>query len=85
MDPRKWDLEQMLAAFETTMRQNSKDDAAWRRTHAGLTAEPKEVREARRRDAAAGRPAQSAARRSVADAEAMLAQFAASDARYGAG
>lgn len=75
----------MLAAFEVTMRQSSKDEAAWRRTHAALVAEPKEVREERRRNERAGKAAPAApGRMSVEDAEAMLARFAASDARFGA-
>ncbi|AKA61743.1 hypothetical protein AVT62_gp05 [Streptomyces phage TP1604] len=88
IDPRTWDTGQMLAAFEATLRQNSKDEAAWNRTLAALTAEPPEVRaerrEAVRAAAAAGVPLpESPGRMSVDDAEALLARFAASDAQYG--
>lgn len=88
MDPRTWDLGQLLAAYEATLRQHSKDEAAWNRTLATLTAEPKEVREERREAAraaaASGAPPPEAPNRlSVDDAEALLARFAASDAQYG--
>lgn len=88
VDPRRWDLGQLLAAYEATLRQNSKDEAAWNRTLATLTAEPKEVREQRlaetRAAVAAGEPVPEApGRMSVDDAEALLARFAASDAQYG--
>jgi len=88
VDPRRWDLGQLLAAFESTLRQHSKDEAAWNRTLASLTAEPKEVREERlaatRAAVAAGAPPPEAPNRmTVDDAEAMLARFAASDAQYG--
>lgn len=73
----------MLAAFETAWRQSSKDEAAWRRTYAQLTAEPKYVRDQRRREAAAGRQsAPATGRMSMADAEALMASFAASEAMY---
>lgn len=83
IDPRLWDLSQLLAAFEATLRQHSKDESAWKQTYAALTAEPKEVRDARRQAAAAGQVVQPSSRMTVTDAEAMLARFAASDAQYG--
>jgi hypothetical protein len=73
----------MLAAFEATLRKNAKDDAEWTRTLASFTAEPKEVREARRAAEANGVRTEGRGRMSVGDAEAMLARFAASDATYG--
>jgi hypothetical protein len=73
----------MLAAFEATMRQNAKDEAEWTRTYASFTAEPKEVREARRAAEAAGARTEGRGRMSVGDAEAMLARFTASEASYG--
>ena len=87
VDPRTWDLGQLLAAYEATLRQHSKDEAAWNRTRQALTAEPKEVRDARRQAAkvaaAAGAPPpEPAGQLTVDDAEAMLARFAASDALY---
>ena len=88
MDPRTWDLGQLLAAYEATLRQHSKDEAAWNRTRQALTAEPKEVRDARReaakQAAATGAPApEPAGQLTVDDAEALLARFAASDSQYG--
>ncbi len=50
--------------------------------YARLTAEPKEVRDERRRAAAAGAPRTGM---TVESAEALMARFAASDAMYGAG
>ena len=72
----------MLAAFETANRQNSKDESAWRRTQMELSAEPKEVRDARRQaEKSSGKKLQ-AGRMSMADAEALMASFAASDAKF---
>lgn len=74
----------MLAAFEAQLKRSAKDDAAWRRTESLLRAEPKEVREERRRSVAAGRPVLPAGGgMTVDDAEALLARFAASDAMFG--
>jgi hypothetical protein len=89
VDPRRWDLGQLLAAFEAAVKQSSKDEATWNRTYQVLTAEPKQVRDERLkavREAAltgAERP-EAPSRMSVQDAEAMLARFAASDAQFGA-
>jgi hypothetical protein len=88
VDPRTWDLGQLLAAYEATLRQNSKDEAAWNRTRQALTAEPKEVRNARREAAkqaavSGAPPPEPAGQMTVDDAEALLARFAASDAQYG--
>lgn len=80
LDPRRWDLGQLLAALEADMRQNAKDEAAWRRTHAELTAVPKEVRAAERRNAAAGRS--SAGGMTEAEANALIASFTASEAQF---
>jgi hypothetical protein len=44
VDPRRWDLHQLLAAFEATLRQGAKDEADWRRTRAKLYAAPREKR-----------------------------------------
>lgn len=71
----------MLAAFEATMRRNAKDEAEWKRTYAMLSAEPPEHRKKRR--AAGAGPSPSGM--TVADAEAMMARFAAADALYGSG
>lgn len=65
------------------MRSAAKDDAAWRRTDASLRAEPKQVRDARRRDALAGREVQRRGGIQLSDAEALMARFAASEAMYG--
>lgn len=76
----------MLAAFEATMRRGAKDESEWRRTQSQLTAEPKEVRDRRREEsrqaALSGRPAPSRGGMSATAAEALVAQFAASDAAY---
>lgn len=81
MDPRGWDLNRLLAAFEAQLRQGAKDEAEWRRTQGLLTAEPKEVRDERRAAARAGAPP-AAGRTTVDDAEAMIARFALADAMY---
>lgn len=87
IDPRTWDTCQLLAAFEATLRQNSKDEAAWNRMLATLTAEPKEVRDERRRAAQVAKangtaPPEPAGRMRLDDAEALLARFAASESQY---
>jgi hypothetical protein len=83
VDPRGWDLNLLLAAFEASLRRSAKDEAEHRRLQAQLTAEPREVREERRRAAAAGRAVPSGSGMSVESAEAMLARFAAADASFG--
>src|SRR5262245_8686993 len=70
VDPQGWTLNTMLAAFETTMRQGAKDESEWRRMDAQLRAEPKSVRDKRRKDAAAGRQAARTGGIQLADAEA---------------
>jgi hypothetical protein len=83
VDPRGWDLNQLLAAFEATLRRNAKDDAEWRRVSAQLTAEPKEAREKRRQQAASGRAAPAGGGLTEDAAQALMARFAAADAMYG--
>lgn len=82
MDPRGWDLNKLLAAFEAQLRQSAKDEAAWRRTDATLRAEPKAVRDERRRAAAKGSEGSSRVGMTVDEAEALLARFAAADSLY---
>lgn len=79
-DPRTWDLRRLLAAFESSVRQNAKDDAAWQRTFTELTAEPKEVKQERLRQGVRAGPPK--AGMSVDAAESLLARFAASEALY---
>lgn len=81
----------MLSAYEVTLRQGCKDEAAWRRIHGQIYAEPKEVRDERRRATVTAaqqrrtRPEQEqSGRPSADDVEAMLARMAAQDAQYGA-
>lgn len=74
----------MLAAFETHLRKNAKDDSDWRRMEAQLMAVPKEVRDRQRREAQAGRtsgPARGGM--SMGDAQVLMARFAASEKQYG--
>ena len=79
MDPRHWDLHQLLAAYESTLRQNCKDEAEWNRLRGQLYAEPTEVRKERVR---AGRAAPAAARVGLtADAVAALLGSAAEQDR----
>ena len=82
VDPRGWDLNQMLAAYEMQIRATCKDDAEWQRRYNEMTREPADVRRARRAAEAAGVRAAQPQRMSVADAERLMASFAASDARY---
>lgn len=85
IDPRAWDLHQMLAAYESTLQQGAKDEAAWNRTRSQLYAEPPEVRQERADASLAGRPAPSAPRvgMTLGSVEALLASAAARDAQYG--
>jgi hypothetical protein len=91
VDPRRWDLNQLLAAYLVTLKQGCKDEAAWHRLEQQLTAEPMEVRKARleaqmkaRQQALKDRLARpQAGAITLDDAEAMLARMAAQDAQYG--
>ena len=83
VDPRTWDLNQLLAAFEASLRQNAKDEATWRRMDASLRAEPKQVRDQRRADARAGKKTEGPGRMTMGDAEALMARFEATEKQYG--
>ncbi|MGH6979059.1 MAG: hypothetical protein ACRED4_07190 [Brevundimonas sp.] len=73
----------MFAAFEAALKQASKDENEWKKTEAGLYAEPPEVKRKRRAEAAATPSLpERGGRMSVGDAEAMLARFATSDAQF---
>ena len=87
VDPRLWDLNQMLAAYEAAVRQGAKDEAEWDRIRSQLYAEPSDVRKARLAAVAAGLPATAAPVRvglSLASVESLLGEAAAADAQYGA-
>lgn len=85
MRPYGWTVNEMLSAFETSIRRACKDETDWRRRHSEIHAEPVEVRRQRAAAARAGRPVPQQGGMSVSDAEAMVARFAASDAMFGAG
>lgn len=83
VDPRTWDLNRMLAAFEATIRRSAKDENDAKRTLAALAVEPPEVRKQRREAERSGALAPGGgARMSVDEAEAMMARFAAADAMF---
>lgn len=90
MDPRRWDLHQLLAAYEAALKQGAKDDAAWRRVHGQLYAEPKEVKQERVAAArtapatAIGQQAGARGAMTLDSVEALLAGASARDAQYGA-
>lgn len=71
IDPRNWDLNRLLGAFEAALRRGAKDESEWRQTLAKLEAPP------------AGRkvdgPKAGRAAMSVSRAEALIARFAALD------
>lgn len=83
MDPRRFDLKQLLAAYEATLRRSAKDEAAWKRTRSEIYAEPPASK--RRRLASGGGEQQARGRMSVGDAEAMLSRMALADAAYESG
>jgi hypothetical protein len=85
IDPRRWDLHQLLAAYEATLQQGSKDEATWRRTRTQLYLEPSEVKKERmsRRPADRDKGARSSAM-TLDSVEALLATASARDARFGA-
>ena len=89
VDPRRWDLNQLVSAYEVTLQQGSKDEAAWRRTRMQLYAEPGDVKQARteRRKSSAAPDPQPTGRHvmTLDGVEAMLATAAARDARFGSG
>lgn len=84
VDPRRWDLHQLLAAYEVTLQQGAKDEADWRRTRAKLYAAP---REERRPQPGPGRPARAMPPRrggmTVEAAQALIGSMDAEDAMYG--
>jgi hypothetical protein len=90
VDPRKWDLHQLLAAYEATLKQGAKDEATWRRIRSQLYAEPRDVKQERAAAARAARatvtgpPTAAHGAMTLDHVEALLAGAAARDARYGA-
>lgn len=77
-----WDLKQMLAAFEATLRAGAKDEAAWGRMRGQIYAEPAEVRRERLTGTAtAAAPARVGM--SAGSVAALLASAMADDAKYG--
>lgn len=88
MDPRRWDLQQLVSAYEVTLQQGAKDEAAWRKIHTQLYAEPAEVKKERMAARRAGPAAVSAApargAMTLDSVEALLAGASARDAQYGA-
>lgn len=91
VDIRRWDLATLLAAYEVTLEQGAKDEAAWRRVRGQLYAEPKEVKQERQQAARAaaveGRKTRTAAHQAMTldSVEALLAGAAAADAQFGTG
>lgn len=82
VDPRGWDLHQLLAAFEAALRRGSKDEQAWNRTRTEIYAEPDFVKRERRAATSRGEQPQRG-RMSVSDAEAMLSRMALADSIFG--
>lgn len=77
VDPRLWDLNQLLAAYEAMMRRGSKDEAEWSRKRQALYMPP------------AGTPREVAATaaggaQTVSSMEAMIARMNAADSALGA-
>lgn len=83
MDPRRWDLHQLLAAYESTLRQGCKDDAEWKRIRTRLYAEPDDVRKSRVTAARQGRAAPARGAMTADSVAALLGAAAAEDAMYG--
>lgn len=75
IDPRRWDLHQLLAAFEAALRQGAKDEADWRRTRNKLYAAPREERTPGQQRAARAEP-----RRGGMTVEAAMALVGSADA-----
>jgi hypothetical protein len=90
VDPRRWDLHQLLAAYEAALKQGAKDEAAWRRVHGQLYAEPKEVKQERvaaartTRATTTEQPTAARGAMTLDSVEALLAGASARDAQYGA-
>lgn len=85
IDPRHWDLHQMMAAYEATMQRGAKDESAWRRIRTQLYAEPPEVRQERMSSGHSARATQpQRGVMTLESVEAMLAGAASRDAQYGA-
>lgn len=83
MDPRTWDLHQLLAAYESTLRQGCKDEAEWNRLRTRLYAEPVEVRKDRAASTRKGRAAPARGALTADSVAALLGAAAAEDALYG--
>lgn len=86
VDPRRWDLVQLLAAWEVQLRRGCKDESEWTRLHGRLYAQDKgrKLRSGRGAMVLGEKPAErsTAGRMNVGEAEAMLARMAAADAAF---
>jgi hypothetical protein len=94
VDPRTWDLQQLLAAWEVQLQRGAKDEADWRNIRMQLYAPPRPVQRAQRpvQRPAATAPATGAtapAQRqrtgpgiAASEADALLARFALADAMF---
>jgi hypothetical protein len=84
VDPRLWDLNQVVSAYEVLLQQSAKDEAAWHKTRNKLYAEPLEVRKERAaQERQTGRRRPQAVGLDLASVEAMLAGVEAREASYG--
>lgn len=81
MDPRRWDLNQLLAAFEVTLQQGAKDEADWRRTRTKLYAAPREERAVGPRRTARAVPPRGGM--TLESAQALIGSADAEDALFG--
>lgn len=87
LDPRTWDLNRLLGAYEASLRQSAKDPADWKKTEREIYQPPREVlraQQAARRRGTAAPVAGGRGSMSVAAAESFVARLAAADTRYGA-
>ena len=86
VDPRTWDLRQLLSAFEAAMQRSAEDEASWKRTRAAFYQEPPAVRQARQealRKVPDGPAQPSRVAMSGGDLSALLAAVAQEDAALG--
>lgn len=82
IDIRRWDLHMLLAAFESQLRANAKDEPAWQKMRRELYEVPKHLRTKPRAGVRGARRERPTGGLALGSAQALIAAAAASETMY---
>jgi hypothetical protein len=83
IDPRRWDLRQLLAAYEATVQQSCETEQEWQRFRHEVYRDPRSRGGARRPAAVEAARSARAGGVTASQLAALMAQVEAEDAKYG--